>query len=153
MRRWFLSYTSQDVALTQALKAALRRKDSDADIFFAPDSMRAGGFWKPQLAAEIEKSTAFILLIGEKGLGDWQVMEYFEALDRRAKEPDYPIILILSAKRPAPGLPFARQLHWVLTEDPTSEATIGSLLDAASGPAQRPGELGVLPVPIAASSR
>jgi hypothetical protein len=35
MRRWFLSYTSQDVALTQALKAALRRKDSDADIFFA----------------------------------------------------------------------------------------------------------------------
>jgi WD40 repeat protein len=110
-------------------------------IFSSPDSMRAGGFWKPQLAAEIEKSTAFILLIGEKGLGDWQVMEYFEALDRRAKEPDYPIILILSAKRPAPGLPFARQLHWVLTEDPTSEATIGSLLDAASGPAQRPGEL------------
>ena len=140
MRRWFLSYTSQDFALTQALKAALQRKDSDADIFFAPENMRAGGFWKPQLAKEIQESTAFILLIGEK-LGDWQVMEYYEALDRRAKEPDYPIILILSAKRPAPGLPFARQLHWVTSEDPASEATIGKLLDAASGPAQRPGEL------------
>jgi hypothetical protein len=141
MRRWFLSYTSQDFALTQALKAALKRKDPDADIFFAPESMRAGGFWKKQLAEEIEGSTAFILLVGEKGLGDWQVMEYYEALDRRAKEQDYPIILLLSAKRPAPGLPFARQLHWVLTEDPGSEATIGKLLDAASGPAQRPSEL------------
>ena len=67
MRRWFLSYTSQDVALTQALKAALKRKDPDADIFFAPESMRAGGFWKKQLAEEIEESTAFILLVGEKG--------------------------------------------------------------------------------------
>jgi formylglycine-generating enzyme required for sulfatase activity len=141
MRRWFLSYASQDFALTQALKAALKRKDPDADIFFAPESMRAGGFWKKQLAEEIEESTAFILLVGEKGLGDWQVMEYYEALDRRAKEPGYPIILILSAKRAAPGLPFARQLHWVLTEDPASEATVGKLLHAASGPAQRPGEL------------
>jgi formylglycine-generating enzyme required for sulfatase activity len=140
MRRWFLSYTSQDLALTQALQDALKRKDPAADIFFAPESMRAGGFWKPQLAKEIEESTAFILLIGEK-LGDWQVMEYYEALDRRAKEPDYPIILILSAKRPAPGLPFARQLYWVTTEDPASEATIGKLLDAASGPAQRPSEV------------
>jgi hypothetical protein len=141
MRRWFLSYTSQDFALTQALKAALQRKDSDANIFFAPESMRVGGFWKEQLTKEIKESTAFILLVGEKGLGDWQVMEYYEALDRRAKEPDYPIILILSAKRPAPGLPFARQLHWVLTEDPASEAAIGKLIEAASGPAQRPRDL------------
>jgi hypothetical protein len=141
MRRWFLSYTSQDFALTQALKAALQRKDPDANIFFAPESMRAGGFWKKQLAEQIEGATAFILLVGEKGLGDWQVMEYYEALDRRAHQPDYPIIFVLSAKRPAPGLPFARQLHWVLTEDPASEATIGKLLDAASGPAERPGEL------------
>src|SRR3984893_1959581 len=141
MRRWFLSYTSQDLAVAQALTAALRRKDSDAHIFFAPESMRAGGFWKPQLGNEIEESTAFVLLVGEKGLGDWQVMEYYEALDRRAKEPDYPIILILSAQRPAPGLSFARQLHWVLAEEPTSESTIGEIMDAASGPAQRPAEL------------
>jgi hypothetical protein len=62
MRRWFLSYTSQDFALTQDLKAALQRKDPEANIFFAPEGMRAGGFWKPQLANEIEESTAFILL-------------------------------------------------------------------------------------------
>ena len=38
-------------------------------------------------------------------------------------------------------MPFARQLHWVVTDDPASEATIGRLIDAASGPATRPGEL------------
>ena len=141
MRRWFLSYTSQDFALTQALKAGLHARELDAHIFFAPESMRVGGFWLPQLAEEIAGSTAFALLVGENGIGPWQVMEYYEALDRRVKEPNYPVILILSAKRPAPGLPFAHQLHWVLTDDPTSEATIGKLIAAASGPATRPAEL------------
>ena len=141
MRRWFLSYTSHDFALAQAVKSAVQRKDSDAYIFFAPENMRAGGFWKEQLALELAESTAFILLVGEKGLGRWQVVEYYEALDRCEKKSDYPIILILSAKRAAPGLPFARQLHWVFTEDPASEATIGKLMDAASSPAKRPSEL------------
>jgi hypothetical protein len=43
MRRWFLSYNSQDVALTQAFEDALRRKDAEAQVFFAPKSLRAGG--------------------------------------------------------------------------------------------------------------
>jgi TIR domain len=141
MRRWFLSYTSQDFALTQALKLALQRRDAQSHIFFAPEAMRAGGFWQQQLADEIAQSSAFALLVGEHGVGPWQVMEYYEALDRRAKEPNYPLILILSAKHPAPGLPFARQLHWVVSEDPASEATVGKLIDAASGLATRPGEL------------
>jgi formylglycine-generating enzyme required for sulfatase activity len=141
MRRWFLSYSSQDFALTQALKNALQRREADARIFFAPENMRAGGFWQQQLTDEIAESSAFVLLVGETGIGPWQVMEYYEALDRRAKEQSYPLILVLSAKRPAPGLPFVRQLHWVVTEDPTSEATIGKLIEAASGPATQPGGL------------
>jgi formylglycine-generating enzyme required for sulfatase activity len=141
MRHWFLSYASQDFALTQALKLGLQRREPDAQIFFAPEGMRAGGLWLPQLAEEIANSTAFALLVGEAGIGPWQVMEYYEALDRRVKEPSYPVILILSAKRPSLGLPFARQLHWVLTEDPASEATIGQLIAAASGAATRPREL------------
>ena len=50
MRRWFLSYNSQDLALMQAFEAALRHKDAKAHIFFAPKSLRAGGFWLPELA-------------------------------------------------------------------------------------------------------
>src|ERR1700730_4121982 len=109
MRRWFLSYNSQDLGLMQSLQAALRRKDPEAHIYFAPNSVRAGGFWLPSLANEIAEATVFVLLVGEKGVGPWQVMEYYEALGRRVKEhhehPDahaFPVVLVLLDGQPAP---------------------------------------------------
>jgi TIR domain len=141
MRRWFLSYNTQDLALMQALEAALRQRDTDAHIFFAPRSLRAGGYWLPELAKEIAQSTAFVLLIGKKGIGQWQVIEYYDAFDRRVKEPDYPVILILQSGQSAPGLPFLHQLHRIVTSDPASEDTVGKLFHAADGTDARPGEL------------
>src|SRR6516165_7946995 len=133
MRRWFLSYNSQDLALMQALEATLRRKDPEAHIFFAPKSLRAGGYWLPELAKEIAEASAVVLVIGEKGLGPWQVAEYYEAIDRRVKEQDFPVILVLLDGQAAPGLPFLRQLHWIVAPDPASEQGVAELLDAASG--------------------
>src|SRR5262249_8683052 len=126
MRRWFLSYNSQDVGLMQSLEAALRRKDADAKIFFAPTSLRAGGLWIPELAREIAEATTFVLLVGEKGISPWQAMEYYEALDRRVKHQDFPVVLLLLDGEPAPGLPFLRQLHWVVPAAPASHKTIPS---------------------------
>jgi hypothetical protein len=81
------------------------KRNPDAHIFFAPKSLRAGNYFLPELAKEITQSTAFVILVGEKGVGQWQVIEYYEAFDRRVKEPDYPVILILHAGQAAPGLP------------------------------------------------
>src|SRR5271169_5379459 len=106
MRRWFLSYNSRDVTLVQALQDALKRKDPQAHIFFAPKSLRAGAYWAPALADEIAQANAFVLLVGEKGLGPWQVVEYYEALDKRVTTPDFPVVLVLLEGQPAPGLPF-----------------------------------------------
>jgi hypothetical protein len=131
MTCWFLSYNSQDLALMQALDAALRRKDPKAQIFFAPTSLRAGGFWLPELAKGIAEATAFVLLVGEKGLGPWQVAEYYEALDRRVKQNDFPVILVLLDGAAAPGLPFLRQLHWIISADPASEQSVAQITDAA----------------------
>jgi len=141
MQRWFLSYHSPDQALAERLKAALERKDRDSSVFFAPSSLRAGGFWSKALAEEIAQADAFILLVGEKGVGDWQELEYDEALDKRIKFPDFPIILVLLEGQTAPGLPFLRRLHWIITPDPSSEKDLARLLDAASGSSTRPGEL------------
>jgi formylglycine-generating enzyme required for sulfatase activity len=141
MRRWFLSYNSHDLALMQAFEAALRRKDADARFFFASTSLRAGGFWLPELAQEIAEATAFILLVGEKGIGPWQAMEYYEALDRRVKQLDFPVVLLLLEGQPAPGLPFLRQLHWVITPDATSEKSLTLVMEAAAGGGAPPGEL------------
>jgi formylglycine-generating enzyme required for sulfatase activity len=141
MRRWFLSYHSPDQALAERLKAALERKDAGAQVFFAPSSLRAGGFWSKALAEEIAQADAFILLVGERGVGNWQVLEYDEALDRRVTSPDFPVILVLLEGHTAPGLPFLRRLHWIITSDPSSEKDVARLLDAACGGSTRPGEL------------
>jgi hypothetical protein len=98
------------------------------------------GFWLPELAREIADATAFVLLVGEKGLGPWQVIEYYEALDRRVKQHDFPIVLVLLDGQPAPGLPFLRQLHWIISADPASEKSI-QVMDAAAGGGALPGEL------------
>jgi TIR domain len=133
MQRWFLSYHSPDQALAERLKAAIEHKDSASRVFFAPTHMRAGGSWSAQLAQEIADATAFILLIG-KEVGPWQVLEYDEALDKWAKSPSrFRLIVILLEGQTAPGLPFLRRLHWIITPDPSSEKDIGRLFDAASG--------------------
>jgi hypothetical protein len=141
MRRWFLSYNSQDLALMQVLEGALKRKDPEARIFLASKTLRAGGFWLPELAREITEATAFVLLVGQRGLGAWQVIEYYEALDRRAKEADFPVVLLLLDGQPAPGLPFLRQLQWIITADPAAEKCLAQLMDATAGGGVLAGEL------------
>jgi formylglycine-generating enzyme required for sulfatase activity len=141
MRRWFLSYHSPDGALAQRLKTAIERRDATSRVFFAPANLRAGGFWSAQLAQELAEATSFILLVGERGVGDWQLPEYAEALDRRVKSPDFPVVLMLLEGQTAPGLPFLRQLHWIVSPDPASEKDVARLFDAASGSGSRPGEL------------
>jgi hypothetical protein len=62
------------------------------------------------------------------------VLEYAEALDKWAKSPSaFPLIVILLEGQTAPGLPFLRQLHWIITSDPSSEKDVGRLFDAAFG--------------------
>src|SRR6266404_362387 len=141
MRRWFLSYHSPDQALAERFKAALERKDTDAHVFFAPSSLRAGGLWSRALAEEIAQADAFILLVGERGVGNWQLLEYDEALDKRVKFPDFPVILVLLEGQTAPGLPFLRRLHWIITPDPSSERDVARLFDAAAGTGTKLGEL------------
>ena len=94
-RRWFISYHSPDGALAEQLKNAIKRKDPGSDIFFAPSNLRVGGFWSAQLAQAIADATAFVLLVGSRGIGNWQVLEYDEALDKRVKSPTFPVMLVL----------------------------------------------------------
>lgn len=129
-RKLFLSYHSPDEPLARGLMDAVRQRDPAADVFFAPSKLRAGGLWSKQLAEALLGATAFVLLVGERGVGDWQVFEYDEALDRSVKSPSFPLIVILLEGQTAPGLPFLRRFHWIVTSDPTSTGAIGRLFDA-----------------------
>ena len=93
-------------------------------------------------AHEIAKATSFILLVGEASIGKWQVPEYDKALDKWVKsERTFPLVVVLLDGLTAPGLPFLRRLHWIITSDPASEKDVARLFDAASGTGTSPGEL------------
>jgi formylglycine-generating enzyme required for sulfatase activity len=142
MQRWFLSYHSPDQALAERLKAAIESKDPSTRVFFAPSHLRAGGSWSAQLAQEIAEANAFILLVGESGVGNWQVPEYDEALDRWVKSPnEFALIVVLVEGQSVPGLPFVRRLHFVISPDPASEKDVGRIYDATSGRGSQPGAL------------
>ena len=104
MPRWFLSYHSPDEKLAARLKAAIEGNDPALSVFFAPTHLRAGGAWTDQLAQELCRADAFILLIGEAGVGKWQVPEYDEALDRWVKSGR----TVPAHRRPARGTDRAR---------------------------------------------
>jgi hypothetical protein len=144
MQRWFLSYHSPDQAIAERLKDAIER-DRHSRVFFAPTHLRNGRSWPAQLAKEIAKADAFILLIGEQGVGEWQELEYDEALDKwvgsRKRLLEFPLIVVLPEGKTAPGLQFLRRMHWIITPDPASEKTIGRIFDAAAGRTSEPGEL------------
>ena len=93
MRRWFLSFNSSDRALAERLKVSIERRDSGSRVFFDATSLRAGGYWQPALAQGIDEADAFVLLVGEKGLGPWQRLEYYEAHDKHVKSPEFPVVL------------------------------------------------------------
>ena len=142
MQRWFLSYHSPDQALAERLKAAIEHKDSASRVFFAPTHLRAGGPWSAQLAQEIADATGFILLIGPAGIGKWQVPEYDEALDKWVNSGrKFPLIVLLLEGQTAPGLPFLRQLHWIITPDPVSEKAVARIFEGVAGGGKNPGEL------------
>jgi TIR domain len=97
--RWFLSYNSPDRSLAERLSAAIEQEHAGFRVFFSPSSLRAGSNWARQIAAEVSDATAFLLLVGASGIGPWQVMEYYEAVDRRVRDPNFPIVQCLSPAR------------------------------------------------------
>jgi hypothetical protein len=52
------------------------------------------------------------------------------------KEHDFPVVVVLLEGQPAPGLPFLRQLHWVIAKDPASEKSLARAPHMAKNPSR-----------------
>jgi hypothetical protein len=127
----FLSYHTPDRETALALKQALEQRDPGIKMFVDQSGLRAGAFWLPKLGDAIRESDAFVMLVGNR-LGDWQKLEYYEALDRKAKQQHFAIIPIICVERP-PNLPFLSQLHWITVTDPDTPEALGQLINALQG--------------------
>jgi WD40 repeat protein len=95
---------------------------------------REGRTEAPALSEAISEASAFVLLVTDSGIGRWQEIEYEAAFDKHVNSPDFPVVLMLLEGQAAPRLSFLKQLHWIVTPDPTSEKNVARLIEAvASG--------------------
>jgi hypothetical protein len=138
--RIFLSYHTPDFARAQSLKRAVETASPDVEVFFAPENLKVGQFWMPQLGESIAAAEAFLLLIGDR-LGPYQEIEYYAGLDRHARDRGFAIVPVLMGKS-APGLPFLNQIHWIEAPAPHAEPALSRIVAALRGGAiEKGGEL------------
>jgi WD40 repeat protein len=130
--RIFLSFNSKDLALAEAMRGELSRLDPGIDIFFSPASL-GSGFWVPIIDKEIAEADGFLLLIGPKGIGPWQEIEYFTALDRHVKDRQFPLLPVIAEDAQAPGLSFLRTLNCIEVPVLTQENTLRRVLSGLGG--------------------
>src|SRR5712672_3195038 len=107
------------MALAEGLRAGLLKLEPTADIFFHPLST-SPGFFVPKLAGRIAQADAFVLLIGPTGIGQWQEVEYYTALQRHVEDAKrgkrFSLVPVIVAGGEAPGLSFLPGLDRIETE-------------------------------------
>jgi hypothetical protein len=134
--RLFISYHSPDRSIAVALRQAIETGLPGCEIFLDQSNLRFGYNWQPALYATIERSDAFVTIIGSR-LGNWQTAEYYAAHDKKVSNPDslilLPIIIADRSKGPVPNLPGLSQLHWIECAEPTAPDVLATILEALSG--------------------
>ena len=90
-------------------------------------------FWLPKLAEEIAQTEAFLLLIGPKGIGPWQEVEYFTAFDRHVSDKRFALVPVMVAGAEVPGLSFLRTFNWIEAPVITEDKVLHRLLTALKG--------------------
>ena len=133
--RVFLSFNAKEASIAGALRAALLRLEPSSEIFFAPISSLGQGFWLPKLEQQIEAADAFLLLLGPRGVGPWQSVEYEAAFSKHVRDKRFVLAPVILGDSLAPGLPFLRQLNWIeIPEAFDDEATHRVLRALKEGP-------------------
>ena len=127
----FLSYNNRDRRVAERICEALKHARPDLDIYFAPERNRIGAYWMDLLGQELAQADAVVLLLGDK-VGDWQEIEYYDALKRNRKA-GRPLIAPIALAERLPGLPFLDHFHRLIFERHTFEELIDQLLSAMGG--------------------
>jgi hypothetical protein len=130
--RVFLSYHTPDRAIALGLKSAIEAALPGTDVYVDQTHLRYGHLWQPSLFDAIAKAQAFLILVSNR-IGDWQRLEYYEALDRKVKDDAFillPTIIADRAKGPAANLPGLAQLHWIESTEPTAPEPLGKIVAA-----------------------
>jgi hypothetical protein len=124
----FLSYSRADAVAVAAVRARLT--EAGVTSFLDRARLPAGQPWQPFLEKELGRSGAVAVFVGQR-MGSWQHREVQVALDRQAREHDFPVIPIL-----LPGLDdepkgFLALQTWIdLRADPDDPIQLQNLIAA-----------------------
>jgi hypothetical protein len=136
--RVFLSYHTSDRRLAEALRTAITAARPSIDVFVDQTHLKYGHFWQPSLFQGIADADAFVILIGNR-VGDWQKAEYYEAHDKKIRNPNrfvlLPVIIADTTMGPIPNLPGLTQLHWIESAAPAAPEPLARILLALDGAA------------------
>lgn len=94
----FLSHNSRDTVAVEAI--GRRLQDAGLRPWLDVWNLTPGGRWQEEIIAALRNCAACAVFLGAAGLGDWVREEASVALDRAAKDPRFPLFLVL-----LPGLP------------------------------------------------
>jgi hypothetical protein len=142
----FLSYSRADAAAAETLRARLR--EAGLTAFLDRYALPAGQPWQPWLEEHLGTCGALVVLVGPKGIGEWQHREIQLGLNRQASAAKagraFPVIPVLLPKVANDAVPVGRFLDlntWVDLrnglDDPESLQRLiagarGAPVDAAS---------------------
>jgi formylglycine-generating enzyme required for sulfatase activity len=126
----FLSYNSSDRPAARLVFDAL--KAQGFAVFVDERDLAAGQNFIPRLEAALLGCKSVAILMGPRGLGKWQQIEKDLALDRKAKEPELPVIPVLLPGDVDPPTGFLSLQTWIDfrqgVEDAHAIARLGAAL-------------------------
>jgi hypothetical protein len=110
-----LSFNKDDCHLAEALRASLFILEPNPDvmdIILSPACYGALQF-EETIANGVREADRFLLLVGPRGVGKWQEIEYKFAFARRCQESSFDVIPVLAANGGRPSIETMRDLNWI----------------------------------------
>ena len=80
----FLSYNRQNQSFVTQIADQLRTQNfgTSGELFFDQDNLGSGDVWAQKIQDALVNSDVCVVFIGEQGIGNWQMKEVLEAINR-----------------------------------------------------------------------
>ena len=134
----FLSYNWQDHEAVETVARELTVRE--LRVFLDRWYLKRGQPWRRELEQKLEQSAGAVIFLGPRNLGSWQEREIDVALDRQARDDDFPVIPVLLPGAD-PALGFLSMNTWVDMRDgvqgPAIDALEAAIRSQPAGPDSR----------------
>src|SRR5262249_36610 len=121
----FLSYNWRDQHAVKALADTLHSQG--VEVFLDRWYLAPGGAWPQELEGVLSTCRSIAVCLGPGEMGPWQQRERNFALERQAKDRDFPVIPILLPGTD-PALSFLSQNTWIDLREGTDQPLLLDIL-------------------------